>query len=137
MKMIKRGREVKLNHFIPGQENLYINMNVKNQVIEKLEEDDYTVLYWYLEKPIEVQNGRNIFEDGSGHKMNKLPRKLNKDIYLTHKLKNIKFNNSINLFDKIFPVVFIIENCRFCQASNKVDSNSIRYKYYKYKRDYK
>ena len=111
-------------------DNPYNNMNMQNPEIDELEEDDYTVLCYYCKKPIVIEEGWKMFECGNCHRLNKLPTKLIKEIYFSDKLKKIKFNNKINHFDKIIPVVYIIVNCPFCKASNKVDRNTARCKCY-------
>jgi hypothetical protein len=118
----------KVNHYIPDKENPYNNMNMENPEIDELEDDDYTVLCWYCKKPIVIEDGWNMFECGNCHRMNRLPQKLIKEIYYTDKLKNVYFNKSINHLDKIIPIVYIIVNCPYCKASNKVDRNTVRCK---------
>ena len=120
----------KVNHYIPDMTNPYNNMNMENPEIDELEEDDYTVLCYYCKRPIVIEEGWKMFECGNCHRMNKLPSKLMKEIYYTDKLKNIKFNKSVNHLDKIIPVVYIIVNCPFCKSSNKVDRNTSRCKCY-------
>ena len=120
----------KVDHYIPDMTNPYNNMNMENPEIDELEEDDYTVLCYYCKRPIVIEEGWKMFECGNCHRMNKLPSKLMKEIYYTDKLKNIKFNKSVNHLDKIIPVVYIIVNCPFCKSSNKVDRNTSRCKCY-------
>ena len=103
-------------------------MNMENPEIDELEEDDYTIICWNCKKPIVIEDGWNLVECGNCHRMNRLPQKLIKEIYYTDKLKNIHFNKNINHLDKIIPIVYIIVNCPYCKASNKVDRNSVRCK---------
>ena len=111
-------------------QNPYNNMVMDNPEIDELEEDDYTVLCYYCKKPIVIEDGWKMFECGNCHRMNRLPSKLLKELYYTDKLKNIRFNKSVNHLDKIIPVVYIIVNCPFCKSSNKVDRNTSRCKCY-------
>ena len=111
-------------------QNHYNNMVMENPEIDELEEDDYTVLCYYCKKPIVIEDGWKMFECGNCHRMNRLPSKLLKELYYTDKLKNIRFNKSVNHLDKIIPVVYIIVNCPFCKSSNKVDRNTSRCKCY-------
>ena len=124
----KEEEKPKENHFIPDKENPYNNMNIENPEIDELEEDDYTIICWNCKKPIVIEDGWNLVECGNCHRMNKLPQKLIKEIYYTDKLKNVYFNKSVNHLDKIIPIVYIIVNCPYCRASNKVDRNSVRCK---------
>lgn len=126
----KRELKPKVNHYIPDMDNPYNNMNMQNPEIDELEEDDYKVLCYYCKKPIVIEDGWKMFECGNCHRMNRLPSKLIKEIYYTDKLKNIRFNKNINHFDKIIPVIYIIVNCPYCKASNKVDRNTSRCKCY-------
>ena len=124
----KEEEKPKENHFIPDKENPYNNMNMENPEIDELEEDDYTIICWNCKKPIVIEDGWNLVECGNCHRMNRLPQKLIKEIYYTDKLKNVYFNKSVNHLDKIIPIVYIIVNCPYCRASNKVDRNSVRCK---------
>ena len=124
----KEEEKPKENHFIPDKENPYNNMNMENPEIDELEEDDYTIICWNCKKPIVIEDGWNLVECGNCHRLNRLPQKLIKEIYYTDKLKNVYFNKSVNHLDKIIPIVYIIVNCPYCRASNKVDRNSVRCK---------
>ena len=124
----KEEEKPKENHFIPDKENPYNNMNMENPEIDELEEDDITIICWNCKKPIVVEDGWKMVECGNCHRMNRIPDKLIKEIYFSDKLKNVYFNNSINHFDKIIPIVYIIVNCPYCKASNKCDRNAVRCK---------
>ena len=124
----KEEEKPKENHFIPDKENPYNNMNMENPEIGELDEDDYTIICWSCKKPIVVEDGWKMVECGNCHRINRIPQKLINEIYYTDKLKNIYFNKSINHLDKIIPIVYIIVNCPYCKASNKVDRNSVRCK---------
>ena len=122
----KEEEKPKENHFIPDKENPYNNMNMENPEVDEIDEDDFTIICWHCKKPIGVEDGWKTVECGNCHRINRIPQKLIKEIYYTDKLKNVYYNETVNHLNKIIPIVFIIVNCPYCKASNKVDRNTVR-----------
>ena len=111
------------NPYIPDKKNPFNNMNIEFEEIKELSLKDYIVLCWHCKNAIKIEDNWKLFECGNCHRMNKLPQKLLNEIYFSKKLKNYRYNDYMNHLDMILPLPFIMVNCPFCKANNKVKNS--------------
>ena len=111
------------NPYIPDKNNPYNNMNIECEEIKELSLKDYIVICWHCKNAIKIEDNWKLFECGNCHRMNKIPQKLLNEIYFSKKLKNYRYNDYTNHLNMILPLPFIMVNCPFCKANNKVKNS--------------
>lgn len=133
--IIEERKKTPFNPYIPDKDNPYNNLNNLEDPPEKqLTPDDHILICYKCKSSIIIDLNWKFTECPQCHHVNKIPHDKIQALYLSEKLRNVKYNSYKNHLETILPVPFIIITCPYCKYQNKVVNHKLKWSCYVCKR---